>query len=97
MNVQIFKIVMGKAGLNFNKYQKQKRLVRSNSQLSMNKTFLILLLANAIYSEDRFILCLQAEVSKRFYLSKAKSSTLNYFELPIGTVNIDPDTAVVAH
>jgi hypothetical protein len=40
----------------------------------MNKTILIPLLAKAKLSEPHFILRLQAEVSKRFYPSKAGSS-----------------------
>jgi hypothetical protein len=39
----------------------------------MNKTFLILLLEKAAYSEARFIPLLQAEVSKVDYSSTCKS------------------------
>jgi hypothetical protein len=41
----------------------------------MNKTFLILLLENAKYREPRFILRLQAEVSKMFIYRKLKVRT----------------------
>jgi hypothetical protein len=57
----------------------------------MNKTFLILLLAKAGYSEARFIPLLQAEVSKRFYSSKAMykgSCNVRDFLPVIGTVHI---------
>ena len=47
---------------------------------------MILLLSMALLGEAPSIMLLKAEVSKRFYSSKAKSSNVHYFAPPIGTV-----------
>ena len=54
----------------------------------MNIAVLILLLAQVRYSEPRFIALAQAEVSKRQYSSKAKSSNVRDFLPVIGTVHV---------
>ena len=83
-----FKICMGNDCLSLCRCRKKCRhLGRWNCLISMNNLLLILLLSFGEYSEARFIHKNKAEVSKVDYSSKANSSNVHYFALPIETVD----------